>query len=338
MSLSHKVLGPPGGDNALYVVVDTGQSLHPLLFDCGEGCASELKITELQAVEHLCFSHFHMEHVAGFDTFFRHNYNRPEVLVSVWGPEQTCQVMAHRFGGFTWNLHHDQPGEWQVHDILPDGIHSEKFLTREGFAHAHPLSLPSLKGGQIVNHPAFSIEARILNHGTTPSIGYKVIESDRTNICPDSLQKFEISPGPWLQAVSADTSIRPDSETIEISGKSFHLGDLRRDLLISTRGETLAYLTDFCLNEADRPEIMEWLNGTDTLVWEAQYRHADLDLAKKNYHMTTHLVGELARDGKVGQLVLQHISRRYETNEWLEMLAEAREVFPKTNFPVNWKI
>ena len=54
--------------------------------------------------------------------------------------------------------------------------------------------------------------------------------------------------------------------------------------------------------------------------------------------MTTRLTATLASEAGVGNLVLIHLSDRYPEPEWLEMLAEAREVFPETSFPSHWKI
>lgn len=47
MSLVHQVLGQPGRDNALLVRVESGQRVSRLLFDCGDGCLSELSFAEI---------------------------------------------------------------------------------------------------------------------------------------------------------------------------------------------------------------------------------------------------------------------------------------------------
>ncbi len=335
MSISFRSLGFADGDNALYVVVNTGQSQHPLLFDCGEGCVSDLNKSEIQAIEHLCFSHFHMDHISGFDSFFRCNFNRGEGTVNVWGPEQTIDLMHHRFRGFSWNLHHKQPGEWHVHEISEGEVRAAKFVTCEAFNTPHPLSSSKLEGLCIVE-PAYRIETRILNHGSIPSIAYKVIESDRSNVDVQRLHDLGLSPGPWLKVVT--TRSIPDSEGVDINNEQHNLGDLREKLLITSQGDSIAYLTDFSLTGADRPGIVDWLRGTGTLVCEAQYRHSDIDLAKANFHSTTRQVGELARDSGVGELILQHVSRRYSEEEWCEMLGEAQAIFPNTRFPDHWNL
>ena len=71
MPVSFRVLGRPGRDNTLFVTVDTGQHLTRRLFDCGDGCPHALPFADVLATDHLLFSHRHMDHVGGFDAFFR---------------------------------------------------------------------------------------------------------------------------------------------------------------------------------------------------------------------------------------------------------------------------
>jgi ribonuclease Z len=68
MALQYTVLGDPGRDNAVLIRLDSGQKVSRLLFDCGEGCLSSLPIADVQAIDHVLFSHFHMDHVSGFDS------------------------------------------------------------------------------------------------------------------------------------------------------------------------------------------------------------------------------------------------------------------------------
>jgi ribonuclease Z len=64
MSISFEILGAPGRDNALFVRIDSGQSIERLLFDCGDGCLNSVPFSEIQAIDHLLFSHLHMDQLA----------------------------------------------------------------------------------------------------------------------------------------------------------------------------------------------------------------------------------------------------------------------------------
>ncbi|MDF1824608.1 MAG: MBL fold metallo-hydrolase [Verrucomicrobiales bacterium] len=336
MSIQWKILGQPGADNALFLTVDSGQSVEYLLFDCGENCLSSLKPSLIQSIAHLAFSHFHMDHVSGFDTFFRHNYNRPETPVNIWGPGGTIELMHHRFRSFSWNLHHEQPGEWIVREIDENKVASSRFLTSEAFAISHRLNDIPRDNEPLQAARNFQMEAMLLPHGTIPSVAYRLIESEKQNISPEALQRSPHAPGSWLQALT-DPS-QDDDSSVQVGTKSLHLGDLREEFLISTPGESIAYLTDFRVEEgsASWQRLCDWLKGTGTLISECQYHSRDRSLAIQNGHMTSDEVGRLASEAGAGRLVLQHLSRRYGTSTWSEMLAEARGKFSKSDFPPEW--
>lgn len=338
MAIEWQILGRAGADNALHVTVDSGQSRESVLFDCGEGVLDSLRPAEVQAVAHLGFSHFHMDHVAGFDGFFRMNYNRPDAPVTVWGPVGTIELMAHRFQGFVWNLHADQPGEWIVREIGTSTVATSRFLTREAFAPAHPQPERPRDSAVIHRGGSWQLEARLLPHGSIDSVAYRIVESPKRNIDPAAMRYHDYLPGPWLRTISDEAE--KDEALVEIAGQSLRVGELRRELLVTSPGASLAYLTDFRLEPKTKAwaGLVEWLSGTTTLVCECQYRAADAALAVKNAHMTADLVGRLAADAGVGHLVLQHLSRRYQPSDWLAMRDEARKSFPRAEFPPHWEI
>lgn len=337
MSIQWKILGQPGADNALLLTVDSGQAIEHLMFDCGENCLTGLKPSLIQSISHLAFSHFHMDHVSGFDTFFRHNYNRPDAPVTVWGPSGTIDLMHHRFRSFSWNLHHHQPGEWVVRELDENQIVSSRFLTSEAFETSHRLTDVPVEGATIQSSASYELEAMLLPHGSIPSVAYRVTEAEKQNICPEALQKSAHDPGSWLQALT-DLS-KKDDLSIQVGAESLRLGELREEFLISSPGESLAYLTDFRIEEGGESwqQLCKWLDGTGTLISECQYHSRDRNLAVQNGHMTADGVGRLAKDANVDRLVLQHLSRRYGQSDWSEMLAEARVGFSKTEFPPEWR-
>jgi len=65
MSITSRILGSAGKDNALLVQIDSGQAVERLLFDCGDGCLSDLPYGEIQAIDHLFLSHLQLV-MAGF--------------------------------------------------------------------------------------------------------------------------------------------------------------------------------------------------------------------------------------------------------------------------------
>jgi ribonuclease Z len=333
MSISFTILGSPGDDNALLVEVNSGQAVHLLLFDCGEGCVSSLGFAQIQAIEHLFFSHLHMDHVAGFDSFFRANFARGSKPNHIWGPRRTSQIMQHRFQGFVWNLHGESPATWRVHDVLETTVETTRFELAEAFENAYPDGTRD-QVRTILETPDFTVETVEMDH-LTPSLAYIVREPPRTNLDAAKLSALGLKPGGWVKDLKNPP---PGRTTLEIDGQERDLASLRDQLLVTVPGDSIAYLTDFLLDEAALEKLAGPLSGCRTIVCESQYRHADLELARKNHHMTALLAATIAERAGATELILFHISDRYTPDEWREMLLEARSVFENTRFFEHWNL
>lgn len=85
-----------------------------------------------------------------------------------------------------------------------------------------------------------------------------------------------------------------------------------------------AYISDTLF----RPQIVEWLRGTNLLYHEATFSEKDVRLCKRVYHSTARQAATIASEAKVSQLMIGHFSARYEDENIL--LREACEVFSNT--------
>ncbi len=332
MALQFRVLGGPGRDNALFVRVDGGTSLRRLLFDCGEGCLSSVRTYEVQAIDHLFFSHLHVDHVAGFDSFFRVNYQRESGPVHVWGPPGSAEILHHRFRGFVWNLFAELKSEWIVHEIHGEEVRSARFFAREGFESAHDAG--SVRSdGAVLREETFQVYAVALDHGI-PSLGYVIREPVRRNIDLSRLAALGLDPGPWLKYLKEPAPDAPGR--IEGAGGSYELEELRARLVVESQGDSLAYLTDFRYDSGAETKLAAALRGCRTIVCEGQYREADRELAERNWHLTVVDAARIAQRAGAERLILFHVSGRYSERDRERMLAEARSVFERTEFPPEW--
>ncbi len=332
MAITFQVLGTPGRDNAVLAKVDSGQSVERLLFDCGENCLTELPFSEVQTIDQLFLSHLHMDHIGGFDGFFRAVYDRPTKPNHIWGPPHTSTILQHRFRGYLWNLYEEMSGTMRVTDIFPHEFQTQRFELNEAYASAHDEG--RIPGSKLYERPFYSVEALTLDH-RTPSIAYIVREPTRRNIDSVKMVEMGLKPGPWLKQVK-DESVT--SGEVELSGAKRSIPELRNLLMTESPGDSFAYLTDFLLDDAALEKVAARLHGCRVVVCDGQYRHTDIELARKNFHMTTVLSATLAARAQIGELVLFHLSDRYERQEWQQMLAEAREIFPNTRYPHEWQI
>jgi ribonuclease Z len=314
------------------VEMRTGSSIHRLLFDCGQGCLDRVALADTRSIEHLFFSHFHIDHVAGFDAFFPVNCDRPEGEVNVWDPPGTIEIMHHRFRGLLWNLIDGRPGTWCVNEVSESELRSARFHSPEAFDIAHR-EKPQPRPNCLVDSAIYTVECRTLDHGT-PSIGYLVRETQRLRVRKVALSESGRSPGAWL-SVLTDPSI-PDDHRLEVDGTKQTVGGLRDQLVEWIPGESIAVLTDFSLEDSGLEETAAWLDGCGTLICEAQYLEADTHLARRHRHLTSKQAAVLAAKGGVQRLILYHISSRYSRAERQIALDEARTVFRETHWPEEW--
>jgi ribonuclease Z len=333
VSLDFRVLGSPSEDNALLVEIDSGQSVERLLFDCGEGCLSEVSFAETLEIDHLFFSHLHMDHVAGFDSFFRRVFQRTSKPNRIWGPAETARILQHRFQGYLWNLHEEMAGSWRVSDVVENEIRTKRFDLFEAFAIAHDEGAQT-RSGPICEGRGFVVEAAVMDH-KTPTLAFVVREKPRQNVDLAKLAACGLKPGPWLKKLKEPSA---EDEALEIDGACHSLDELRRKLLVETTGDSIAYFTDFLLDDAAAARLADLARGCRTIVCEAQYRDAEVELARRYHHMTTGLAATLAKQLQPEQLILIHLSSRYDAQGWAQILEEARAIFPKTRFPDHWSI
>ena len=73
---------------------------------------------------------------------------------------------------------------------------------------------------------------------------------------------------------------------------------------------------------------MKLAAGADVLIHEATLADDLADMAEENFHSNPSGAAEVAKRAGVGQLVLTHISPRYEDDATL--LEQAKKVFPNT--------
>ena len=333
MSIKFHLLGKPGKDNALMVWINSGTKLYRILFDCGENVLNELKYSDISSIDYLFFSHFHLDHAAGFDYFLRRNYDRPDKPVRIFGPQDTIKIIHHRLSGYTWNLVDDVPGKWIITEIKEDSLKTVSLKTSESFSRRH-FSGKKLFKRRLIDNADFSVDAVLLNH-IIPSAAYRITEKESHNIDKKKLSELNITPGPWLEKVK-DFSVNGKTRLI-LNNQTYTISRLRKELLIRTEGESIAYLTDFIYDERSVRRAVSLIKNCDTVFCESQYSSADFKLAKKNYHLTASQTAMLAKKANAKKLILFHISDRYNLKEDLQILLNnAKEKFPGTNFPEEW--
>jgi ribonuclease Z len=332
--ITAQVLGYPGRDNAVFVTIDTGHRQVRVLLDCGQGCPARLGQRDLRNIDHLVISHFHMDHVCGFDVLLRAVYSRCCPPLQVWGPPGTLKVMAHRLQAFTWNLIEDCPGMVLVHEVDTAQIRTACFRAREGFRRAHPRK-PASHQGVLLAADDFRMLGTLVDHGI-PCLAVALEEQPAVNLDMQAGLALGLRPGLWCKLVK-DFAV-PDTEFLEIASQRWQLADLRRRLLRTTVGRRIGYVVDTAGEAATIRNLAPVMAGADPLFCECSYRDEDDDLARQNHHLTATMTGQLAAGVGARGLVPIHVSDRYPRQDLPAMLLQIRQQFSHANWPREWDL
>jgi ribonuclease Z len=334
MGLHWRVLGEAQRDNALLLEVRRGQGVTRLLFDCGDGCLwPPLSYYEIGEVDHLFFSHLHMDHVGGFDGFLRVCYSREHKANHIWGPAETDRILGHKMQGFMWNLPPRSEVLWNIHEIGESTVISHQRRLSDHFANSIVVGSSNIDNSVILTHKDYSIATILLDHHT-PSCGYLVRETNRRNLDAEKLKSLGFTPGPWLKTLREDYSVKQ----LQVNGQLLDLDELRSQVITETPGEAVAYLTDFWLDDTALARLVPFLQGVGTIVCESQYLRQDIEYAIRNRHLTSVQAAQLALAVGAKQLCLFHLSERYDHSQCQQLLAEAQAVFANSSFPGHWGI
>ncbi|MCL6625123.1 ribonuclease Z [Alicyclobacillus shizuokensis] len=212
-----------------------------------------------------------------------------------------------------------QSPERPLHVYGPSGLgdYLQATLTASGVHLTYPLNLHELHDGQRLAADGFSVHVRALNHGVT-CYGYRIVEPPKPGrLRRESLEALGVRPGPLYQLVKQGKTVRL------ADGRVLHGPDFVDP---PVRGRTVAIMGD----TLPCPQTVELAADADVLVHEATYTQADAALALTHHHSTGVQAAEQAGRARVKQLILTHLSSRYEPDRERELLAEARSVFSRT--------
>lgn len=156
-----------------------------------------------------------------------------------------------------------------------------------------------------------------LDH-TIPSYGFRIERPSRPgNLDKERLVQLGIQPGPIYRELKAGKTVQLEDGRI-IDGTEF-LSPEKKGTIFTVLGDT-------------RPteSAVQLAQEADLLVHEATFSQKLADKAKKHRHSTTVEAAQIAKKARVKKLILTHISSRYQEEDTMQLLNEARAIFPNT--------
>jgi ribonuclease Z len=259
------------------------------MVDCGEGTQRQLLSSGLgfRRLDHLLITHPHLDHMLGIGG-----------LVSTLSQWETNDGITIYGGKETLD---------KIEDLL------FRVVFRGGRAPMR-IDLVWLKPGVILKGDDFDVVAFPVRHRGPDCFGFSFQEHARRPFLAEKADALGVPNGPQRKNL-----VRGEAITLE-DGRTIQPEDVLGEL---KTGAKLVMTGDV----GDAPGILPAVQNATTLVTEATYLDADGDMARANGHLSAGTAARLARDGNVGQLILNHISGRHRERDLED---EARAIFPNT--------
>ncbi|WP_416827137.1 ribonuclease Z [Ectobacillus polymachus] len=171
--------------------------------------------------------------------------------------------------------------------------------------------------GVVFEDEQFIVSTAHLSHGIE-CFGYRIVEKDIPGaLLVDKLLQQGVKPGPIYKQLKEGQIVTLEDGTV-LKGSDF-IGAPHKGRILTILGDTR-----YC--EAG----IKLADHADVLIHEATLAADAEELAFSYFHSTTTQAATIAKLAGVKQLILTHISSRYQGEAVAKLLEEAREIFSST--------
>lgn len=177
-----------------------------------------------------------------------------------------------------------------------------------------PLEIHEVTNKKILDTPEFYIETKPMHH-TKPTNAYSFTLKEKRRLGKNKLKKYKIPNSPLLKELQQGKNIKINNKTIKASQVSY-----------LEKGKKITFILDTKMNQ----NAIELANNSDLLISESTHSSAEKDMANEYKHLTNEEAATIAKKAKVKQLILTHISQRYQT-KLKQIESEAKKIFKNTS-------
>jgi ribonuclease Z len=187
----------------------------------------------------------------------------------------------------------------------------EKLYLRKG--ESFPLQIHEISSGKVLEEKEFEIQAQEMSHDS-PCLAFSFILKQKNRIDKKKLQKLKLpSNSPLIGDLQRGKTIEFNKKKID--GKK---------LIYSEPQRKVTYIMDTRENLG----AIKIAENSNLIISESTYSKDEEEQAKEYAHLTSTQAAEIAKKSKSKQLILMHLSQRYENPKII--LSEAKKVFKNT--------
>ncbi|MFX1308830.1 MAG: ribonuclease Z [Promethearchaeota archaeon] len=284
-----------------------------LLFDCGEDFQRKFAEAGLKFNKPLkiFISHFHGDHIIGLPGFlFRLSLNDRTAPMMIFGPRNLfLYLYIHRK---ILGLKANYPIK-----IVEIDHHNQELIEFEGLDSEIPKRTIKINNNTVFDSKYFLIKYALVEHSII-TFAYAFIEKPRYGkFIPERARNLGIPESNLWKNLQ-------EGQVIEYNGKM--IDPVKEGIVGPERsGRKITYSGDLKPCES----LINLGRDSDILIHEATFAKALAKIAEEKKHSTSVDAANNAKKMNAKQLVLTHISSRYQTDA-LRLLEEAKEIFPNT--------
>ncbi len=152
---------------------------------------------------------------------------------------------------------------------------------------------------------------------TVPAVAYAFVEKGKWNIDLQKLKKLGLERGEWLKKLKTEHKVTHKGKTVKLE----QVADMTSGLKVVYTGDTKPCDTVKKISE-----------NADLLIHDGTF--LEEDITEKAHHADAKAAAKIAKQAKVKQLILTHLSRRYKDVKPFE--EEARKVFENTKIAYDF--
>lgn len=195
-------------------------------------------------------------------------------------------------------------GPWRTRQLM-------EYIKNLGYYSINfPIYTHEVSSGLILDKEDFKVYCSPVEH-SIPNLAYRIEEKRSPKFFKDKALKLGVKPGPDFGRLQAGTPVKVEDKIIKPEQV---LGEERKGRIIVYSGDTQP-----CSS------MVEFASGVDVLIHESTFEESLKNRAIETGHSTAADAARIAKDARVKNLILTHISTRYQDTAQLEK--EALNIF-----------